>query len=646
MLISIGDKIRDYQIISQIGEGGMGQVYLADDLMLERKVAIKMLDPLLTKEAQFKARFKNEAKVQASLFHPNIVALHNFFEESGNLFMVMEYAEGITLKELISQIGPVPEERSIRIFIQLLEGVNVAHKRGIIHRDLKPSNVIIDKNDNVKIMDFGIAKLLGKKGLTKSGTNVGTVYYMSPEQVQGEEEIDQRTDIYSLGVTFYQMLTGKLPYDIGTDSDFAVMEEIVRGEIEDPRNIYPYISENNIKVLYKMLEKDRDERYGTVIECIKDLGNKVEQELGRIHVPKVEESEFTNVENTVNPITEEPEGPKVEEPLIQKVEEPNVTIEDESEVKKVDVTEENKISETEQLNIEEERGIEELPVKTVKALKERNIKPKYIIAIATLIIISISVYYFINKNSLKKNDTTVQSKPITQDINAKSQIQNALKNMILVKGGWFEMGNSAGASDEKPVHRVFLDDFYISKYEVTVAEYKEFCESTGRVLASAPDWGWQDKHPIVNVNWNDAKTYCEWRGGRLPTEAEWEFAARGGLKHKGYKYSGGNNVEEVAWYSANSLSSTQVAGTKRANELGLYDMSGNVWEWCIDDYDRGYYKASPERNPISSNGGKERVIRGGSWVYFTNYQRSWDRKSLNSDSTSYDVRFRFAISVK
>ena len=207
MFITKNTILRDYQIIDELGKGGMGTVYLAEDQMLRRKVAIKVLNPILTDDAQFTERFRHEARVQASLIHSNIVTLYNFFEEDGYYCMVMEYAEGETLKEKIQKEGAIEEERALKIFRQMLEGVGYAHEKGIIHRDIKPSNIIIDSRDRVKIMDFGIAKILGDRGMTKTGTKLGTIYYMSPEQIRAEKDIDQRTDIYSLGITLYEMVT-------------------------------------------------------------------------------------------------------------------------------------------------------------------------------------------------------------------------------------------------------------------------------------------------------------------------------------------------------------------------------------------------------------------------------------------------------
>jgi serine/threonine protein kinase len=265
------DHIRDYKIVKKLGEGGMGTVYLANDTMLERKVAIKVLNPLLTKDAHFTERFRQEAKVQASLVHPNIVSLFNYFQEDENYCMVMEFADGETLKHIISSKGPIPEQRAVWILSQMLEAVGFAHKRGIIHRDIKPGNILLTKDDTVKILDFGIAKILQDKGITKTGTKMGTIYYMSPEQIKAVKDIDHRTDIYSIGVTFYEILSGRVPFNVDTDSDFEIMNEIVQGEIQDPRIIYPHISDWIVNLLFKAVEKDRNKRIQTAEEFVQGL---------------------------------------------------------------------------------------------------------------------------------------------------------------------------------------------------------------------------------------------------------------------------------------------------------------------------------------------------------------------------------------
>ncbi len=186
---------------------------------------------------------------------------------------------------------------------------------------------------------------------------------------------------------------------------------------------------------------------------------------------------------------------------------------------------------------------------------------------------------------------------------------------VFVEGGSFRMGDARGF-DSKPVHDVKIKDFYIGKYEVTVAQYRKFCEATGREMPDFyPPWGgWVEDHPMVNVSWHDAKAYAEWVGGRLPTEAEWEYASKGGKKSKGYTFSGSNDPDAVAWHNKNS-DRTKPVGLKKPNELGIHDMSGNVWEWCSDWYDRKYYEKSPENSPQGPEIGRGKIRRGGSWFF-------------------------------
>jgi formylglycine-generating enzyme required for sulfatase activity len=192
--------------------------------------------------------------------------------------------------------------------------------------------------------------------------------------------------------------------------------------------------------------------------------------------------------------------------------------------------------------------------------------------------------------------------------------------MRYVEGGSFEMGSNE-YDDEKPIHKVTVSSFWMATTETTVGQYRLYCEATGTPMPTEPSWGWQESHPIVNVNWNDAVAYCEWlshktgRTYRLPTEAEWEYAARGGQQSRRTTYAGSNVLDEVGWYTSNTQDKgTKAVGQKRANELGLHDLSGNVWEWCSDWYDQTYYANSSSSNPTGPATGSYRVLRGGSWL--------------------------------
>ena len=259
-----GERIRDYLVEGLIGRGGMGSVYLASHVHLNTKAALKVLLEQYSEDSSIKNRFVNEARLLHSLQHPNIVLQKEFFEENGRLVLVMEYVDGRGLDKMIGhEVGPIPWEKALPLFSQLLSGVGYAHSRGVIHRDIKPANILVSKEGEVKITDFGIAKIAGQKGMTRTGAQMGTLYYESPEQIKGARDVDHRADIYALGMTLYEMLAGRLPFDDGGDtSEYAIMDSIVKREEHlDPRNYYPHIPEWLVNVVQKSTELDAEKRY-------------------------------------------------------------------------------------------------------------------------------------------------------------------------------------------------------------------------------------------------------------------------------------------------------------------------------------------------------------------------------------------------
>ncbi len=258
------ERIRDYIIEGLLGRGGMGSVYLARHIHLETKAALKVLLDQFSDNASIKARFINEAKLLHDLQHKNIVQQREFFEENGRLVLVMEYVDGRALDKMIGQdVGPIPWEKALPLFIQILDGIGYAHSKGIVHRDIKPANILISKEGQVKVTDLGIAKIAGQQGMTRTGAQMGTLYYESPEQIQGAKDVDHRSDIYSLGMTLYEMLAGRLPFDTdGTTSEFKIMSSIVnRGDHLDPREHYPHIPEWLVKTVQKATHLDLEKRF-------------------------------------------------------------------------------------------------------------------------------------------------------------------------------------------------------------------------------------------------------------------------------------------------------------------------------------------------------------------------------------------------
>jgi len=524
MKLEPGTMVHGYKIVSLLGEGGMGEVYLGEDAMLERKVAIKRLNPLLTTDAQFSARFITEARIQARLNHPNIVALHSFFQEEGVYYMVMEHAAGCTLRDMILSMGLIPEARALGLFSQIAAALAYSHDMQIIHRDIKPSNIMVGDDDRIKIMDFGIARIRGEIGNTMTGQVVGSINYMSPEQIKAAKDIDHRTDIFSAGVLLYEMLTGKLPYNVDTGSDFLVMEQIVNAPLPDPRALYAFISDGTVNALQAMTAKDRSQRPGSIQTAVEILGGKAAH-LPATQATRVSANDATRVSPAVS------------------------------------------------------------------------------------------------------NATVLSPQPV--------QVKREASGMVYVAGGSFEMGNNTGRQDERPVHTVTLSAFYMAKFPVTQEQYQA-------VMKLNPSQFKGNKHPVEKISWREAIRYCnmlskieglkpcyltgssgmspdnpecDWlaNGYRLPTEAEWEYAARGGV----YAQKGGPvatlDLRQEGGKTNDAMHMTQAVGLAPANELGITDMLGNVNEWCWDWYMVEYYAHSIARNPIGPMQGMYKVCRGGSW---------------------------------
>jgi serine/threonine protein kinase/Tfp pilus assembly protein PilF len=274
----IGQTISHYKISEKLGQGGMGVVYKAEDTKLKRTVALKFLPPDLTRDPEAKQRFIHEAQAASALEHNNICNIHEIDEtDDGQTFIVMACYEGEILKDKI-QKGPLKVEQAIDITIQVAEGLKKAHKTGIVHRDIKPANIFIADDGIVKILDFGLAKLAGQVKLTKTGTTIGTVAYMAPEQARGEK-IDQRTDIWSLGVVLYEMLSGQLPFK--SEYVQALVYSILNEDPEPIKNLRPSVPMELERIIAKTLAKSSDERYQHINDVLVDL-RKLKKELESI----------------------------------------------------------------------------------------------------------------------------------------------------------------------------------------------------------------------------------------------------------------------------------------------------------------------------------------------------------------------------
>ncbi len=259
----IGRTIGQYKITDKLGEGGMGSVYKAVDGMVNRPVAIKLLHQYTSREAPVIERFRSEASLLAKLHHPNIATLFTFFCEDGEFFMVMEFVGGVTLSSLVRDRGPVAPAEAVRLIIQVLNGLEHAHQFGVFHRDIKPANILVTESGEVKITDFGIARAFGTERLTRDARLVGTIEYLAPERIMGQEG-DERSDLYAVGVLLYELLTNRVPFEHNTDF------ELMRAHLEQlPPPLH--LSSSGVpealdRVVMRALAKQPEDRFATASE--------------------------------------------------------------------------------------------------------------------------------------------------------------------------------------------------------------------------------------------------------------------------------------------------------------------------------------------------------------------------------------------
>ncbi len=282
----LGKKLLNYRIEKLLGQGGMGEVYLGVHTEIERKVAIKVISPHLARDERIRERFRREALILSKLNHPNIVQLYDFWDRPEGLFLIMEYVDGISLDRYIHRVvrGPLPIKLAIDLFLQVLEAFQYAHEQGVIHRDIKPSNILIGKDKDhyfVKVLDFGIARILAgdgtrdekQKELTMTGTTLGTVAYMSPEQIKAKTsaDIDHRSDIYSLGIVFFEMLTGQPMYDRSELSEFDLLLKIAMEPPPSLLSVNSNLPPELDAILQKALAKSPKDRYQSCLDFAADL---------------------------------------------------------------------------------------------------------------------------------------------------------------------------------------------------------------------------------------------------------------------------------------------------------------------------------------------------------------------------------------
>jgi eukaryotic-like serine/threonine-protein kinase len=633
-----------YHVQSLLGMGGMGAVYRARHTFINNDVAIKIIRPREGMSNKTAERFLREARAAVMVDHPNAIKVTDFGRSGEMLYLVMEFIQGYSVANLIRKEGSLSPTLTAKIMVQICAALDAAHSHNIIHRDLKPENIMIKQNDPgqmiVKVLDFGLAKFRSSenwsKSLTSADTVVGTLSYMSPEQCRGDEVIDLRSDIYSLGVVAFEMLTGKLPFVTARPTGL-----LSKHMFEAPprlRSILPGIPEEVERAVLRALEKKPEARYSSAGEFAAELSRAAQGTLS----PK-QSNEQLRLPLSVS--EEEMKAGITQQaglPTAQSISYETKTASGES---RVSGTQSGKI-ESAKIEQPETRQQEVSPAAQTGTITRRRRSPLYIgLAVAMLAILA-GGYYALNMIGQKGPAQAGSQKT-----------DPAASGMLLIEGGWLKMGSLEGYDYEQPVHDVYVDSFYIDETEVTNEKFEKFVLATGHKTDaenlgneknswrafSTPD---RRNHPVVLVSWNDAAAYAKWAGKRLPTEAEWEYAARGGLIGKKYPWGDDPPPRKANFGRGRRVQTppTEPVKSYEPNGYGLYDMAGNVSEWCQDWYDPKYYSSSPERNPSGPSTGQARVYRGGSWYTDFNQMRIAGRLSESQTGYEYDRGFRCAKS--
>jgi serine/threonine-protein kinase len=658
-----------YRILSKLGEGGMGVVYKARHVRFDEVWALKLVSTSLLEDPTFLQRFNAEAVLMRKLDHPNALRVHDIDEtEDGRPFIVMEYVEGRDLASLLGD-GPMEPVRAARIVMQACAALGAAHRLGIIHRDIKPTNIMVsraaDGSEHAKVFDFGIAKVkeggpLGGASLTQTGMIVGTPVYMSPEQAQGlrGEKLDGRTDLYSLGIVLYEMLTGSVPFT--GETPMQLLFAHVQNAPPDPRTIRAELPAALAEIVLRALEKDPAKRFASGEEtrdalavAVADL-EALRNAQTRVQTPVPAFSPVATARvATPQPTPAPPPAETKRDTPIPPVLPPSTD--------RV-VTPPPSPPEAQRRPVETQPQAPSPSHAPRAVTKAPPLEPRAELFRVNMILGSVVVLVLlvvtVNRREMSAppptsapaGSTAAPVPDVAARRGASTPAAGAVRespgdglNYVWIPAGTFLMGCSQGDTecdpDEKPPHQVTLTrGFWIGQTEVTVAAYRRFATAVGRTMPGAPNFntGWANENmPILNVSWDDAQAYCGWAGGRLPTEAEWEYAARGGSSEARY-----GGIADVAWYDANSGGQTRDVAQKRPNGFGLYDTLGNVWEWVNDWYDENYYRNSPSQDPRGPSSGQYRVLRGGSWVNVAWVVRASDRGRYNPENWNYVHGFR------
>lgn len=558
-----------YTIEAKIGEGGFGITYKAIQNGLNRVVCIKEYFPAgkctrATKKntvfvqgtseqvfEKYRQAFVREAKMLATLHHPNIVEVLDVFDENNTSYMVMTFVKGKSLQQIVETRGKLPYPETVNYIAQITNAVGYIHDHHILHRDIKPDNIMITADFKAILIDFGSAREF-EQDKTQVHTSMLTHGYAPTEQYTANSRKGSYTDIYAIGATFYFVLTGQVP-----------MESAARltEQMPSPKDLVPEIPEEANRTILKAMQLKAENRHQTVHEFMDDI---------------------RNVKPSV--LVDETIGGSPQQPTSKRT--------------------------------------------------------WYIISALGCFVALLIGYFLWGRNG---SEPVEENKP--QEIKTYSFISIYDYPMVKVDGGTFIMGSNQTDEDDCLPHTVTLSDFYIGQFEVSQGFWTKIMNENPSEYQDVDDI---NKFPVENVSFEEVQVFINRLNNKtgksfsLPTEAQWEFAARGGTQSKGTNFAGSQYPNNI-WFDKNNP--VMLKFPPSVNELGIYQMSGNVAEWCLDYYNRMFYSQSNKsKNPLNTKANNSRVVRGGSFddtdpEYVTVYYRN-----SSNDAVGY-IGFRLVVNL-
>lgn len=634
-LLNKGDRhfVRGYTILETLGQGGLGVVYKARRDNTGMLVALKIMYPNFASNKEFVRRFMKEAKFSCQLNHIHVVKGIDFGDSNDVFYFAMEYVEGFTLKQYIKNLGRITEQEAIKIILQATKGLKHIENQNLIHRDIKPDNIMLTQEDQtVKLCDLGLAKCMEDAlELTAPGVVMGTPHYMSPEQGIAGGVIDIRSDIYSLGITLFHMVSGEVPYQGNTA--VSILNQHVSADLPSPKDINTDLSDSICSIICKMMAKKQEDRYQCCQDLIVDL-NRYLNSQPPLLVSQVRPAP-TNNSNEEMDITQQ-RTVAMSTTSLKTDEEQNTSHE----------------QATAEALQKEKASAEHWEEITNKKGKPRKKRGKLLVAALVLIGATAGTGYhyrddirnYVEYNLTNKPDEadsqqhavkpTTKEVPLSekrlqaykekrQKITPKTLSHQQLKqDMVYIPAGKYKLS----ATNEVQM----VEEFWIDRYEVSNGDYWKFCQETQHPLPVH----WQDKKPqnmnlpVTNVTWYDAHLYALWAGKRLPSEQEWQCVA-GSLQGHLYPWGNSFNTKYANVDTGKVQEITSLPQGKTQN--GVFHMTGNVWEWT---------------DSFLSDAKIDRVIKGGSFLYSTEEGSSGYRDGFYPYSHRRDIGFRCAYSEK